>query len=633
MGRARQKPKPTSKQQTAAAPRRGKREPVGIELSRLAAIVESTDDAIISMDLDGIITSWNPGAQRLFGYSPEETLGRPLNILIPADRRDEEAGILAKLRRGERIDRYETTRLAKDGRILEVWLTVSPLRDKSGRVVGASKIVRDITERKRMEGEVWQGRVRLRAILDTAIDAIISIDNRGLVQAVNPAAERMFGYTPAELIGQNVKVLMPSPYHEEHDGYLDRYKHTGEKRIIGIGREVQARRKDGTVFAIDLAVSEVEPGKLFTGIIRDISDRKTAETKLRESDRMASIGTLAAGLGHDMNNVLLPVRARLNALKAEGVRGHLSPTAADDVAEISKSVAYLQQLADGLHFLAMDTQKEGADSGTNLAAWWDQAGVLISKAVPKHVQVTASFPRGLPEVAASTAGLTQAVLNLVVNAGDAIPSDRRRKQGHVRLRAESAKNAKHVRLTVSDNGRGMSDEVKRRAFDMFFTTKPRGLGTGLGLSLVRKVADQAGGSVEIQSALGQGTTVSMILPVMVSARPTEVACAVITLTDGRAAAMIRHVLESAGVGVAVDGDPTEASIWVTEPAAHALGTAEAWRIQCPEGHLVLFGHPDLHSAAAWAALQPVMIADRDDLGAIRAAITRATEGLSRRGAS
>lgn len=599
------------------------------DLARLAAIVDSSDDAIISKDLDGIITTWNKGAERLFGYAAAEIIGKPVTLLIPSDHQHEEAGIMARLRKGERIEHYDTTRVARDGRLLNVSLTVSPLRDKAGQVIGASKIVRDISERKRMEGEVWLGRVKLRAILDTAIDAIISIDGRGLIQAVNPATERMFGYAAAELTGQNVKILMPSPYHDEHDGYLARYEQTGEKRIIGIGREVQARRKDGTVFAIDLAVSEVEPGTLFTGIIRDISDRKIAEGKLRQSDRMATIGTLAAGLGHDMNNVLLPVRARLNALKAEGQQGKLSATATGDVAEIAKSVAYLQQLADGLHFLAMDPETEdGTDKTTNLPAWWAQAGVLISKAVPKHVRVTASFPAGLPEVAAAAHGLTQAVLNLVVNAGEAISGDRKRHPGRVRVWAEAIHGGTHVKLGVTDNGNGMSEEVKRRAFDMFFTTKSRGMGTGLGLALVRKVADQAGGSVEIESTVGKGTTASIILPVVAEALPTSDAPrAIVSLADGRTAAMVRHVLEVAGVRTELSSDPGDAGIWVTDPTTAAVGKARVWRKRHPEGRLVLFDGPDRGSIRAWARLQPVTIKDRDDLAAIRIALGRAAGGL------
>ena len=598
------------------------------ELARLAAIVEWSDDAIIAKRLDGTIETWNAAAERLYGYTRAEAVGHSIAMLVPPEAFAEFRQIMKKVALGERISTFETVRQRKDGSRVQVALTISPIRDAKSGVIGSSVITRDIAERKRMEGELWQSRMGLRAILDTAVDAIISIDGRGLVQSINPATERIFGYTAAEVIGQNVKILMPAPYHDEHDGYLARYKQTGEKRIIGIGREVQARRKDGTVFAADLAVSEVEPGKLFTGIIRDISDRKFGEAKLRESDRMASIGTLAAGLGHDMNNVLLPVRARLNALRAEGQQGKLSATASADVAEISKSVAYLQQLADGLHFLAMDPDtEEGAQEATDLSAWWSQAGVLISKAVPKHVRVIASFPAGLPKVAIAAHGLTQAVLNLIVNAGEAIPAGRKRRQGRVRVWTEAMQGATHVKLGVTDNGRGMSEEVKCRAFDMFFTTKSRGLGTGLGLTLVRKVADRAGGSVEIESTVGEGTTVAIVLPVVASAvQPTETSRAVVSLADGRAAAIVRHVLGVAGVRAELGSDPAEADIWITDPTAAGVGRAQAWRKRRPEGRLVLFGKPDRGSSREWALLHPVTIENRDNLSAIRAALTRAADG-------
>ncbi len=254
-----------------------------------------------------------------------------------------------------------------------------------------------------------QSQARLRAVLETAVDAIITIDHRGIMQSANGATERMFGYSVAEMMGRTVNMLMPLPYQKEHDGYLARYLKTGQKRIIGIGREVQGRRKDGTVFPLDLAVSEVEPGKLFTGIIRDISDRKMSESRLREADRLASIGALAAGLGHDMNNVLLPVKAHLNVLKA-GDCG--ASERRKHVDRIHKGVAYLQQLADGLHFLAMDPDQVDESGGaTDLSTWWAQTGALLSKAVPKHVRVRAKFPAHLPRVAIAPHALTQAVLN------------------------------------------------------------------------------------------------------------------------------------------------------------------------------------------------------------------------------
>jgi PAS domain S-box-containing protein len=477
------------------------------------------------------------------------------------------------------------------------------------------------------EEALRRSEARLRATLDTAVDAIITIDERGVIQSVNRATTRIFGYTEDEMVGQNVSMLMPSPYREEHDSYLERHVRTGEKRIMGIGREMRALRKDGTEFPVDLAVSEVEPRRLFTGMIRDISDRKLAESRAREADRMASIGTLAAGLGHDMNNVLLPVRARLNALHADGQAGKLPPVDLKHVEEVRKSVAYLQQLADGLHFLAMDPESEDAVGGvTDLRQWWSQAGPLLSKAVPKHVTVTSSIPATLPQVAVASHGLTQAVLNLVVNAGSAIPLDSK-VPGRVRVSARVSQEAgptSSVLLSVSDNGVGMTEEVKRRCFELFFTTKPRGLGTGLGLALVRKVAQTAGGSVSIQSQLGKGTTVSMHLP-MARLQPAVASnpVAVVSVSDGRAAALIQHLLEAGGVVVKLDAEPGPADIWVTEPTDATLKQARSWCGQPGRGVLVLLGVPE-RSNAEWGAFQPVMIAERESFEAVRDGVIAAT---------
>lgn len=475
--------------------------------------------------------------------------------------------------------------------------------------------------RTRAEEALQRSEQRLRAMLETAIDAIITIDDRGTMVTVNPATERMFGYSAGELIGKNVKMLMPEPYRSEHDAYIARHLETGEKRIIGIGREVRARRRDGTDFAVDLAVSEVEPRKLFTGIIRDISDRKLAEARVREADRLASIGTLAAGLGHDMNNVLLPVRARLNALLAAAKAERIEEPERKHVEEIRKSVAYLQQLADGLHFLAMDPEKDTGEGVTDLRQWWAQAGALLSKAVPKHVKVSASFPTGLPHAGVPVHGLTQAILNLVVNAGDAIPAERKRRQGHVRILAEPVGHpANAIRLAVTDNGTGMTEEIKRRAFELFFTTKPRGLGTGLGLALVRKVVEGCGGRVEIESQLGKGTTVAMTLPVAASAasRRTTGPSVVISVRDGRASALLCQMLEASGMRASAGGDPSRAAIWIVDPNEMSAAGAEAWRRAHPDGKLVLFGRPAGDARKKWGALGAITVDDRNDLEAVRA---------------
>ncbi|HWG43915.1 MAG TPA: PAS domain S-box protein [Gemmataceae bacterium] len=249
---------------------------------RLAAIVESSIDAIVSKNPDGIIQTWNQGAERLYGYTAEEAVGRSVQLIVPEDCAEEWNASMARLRRGESVAGLETERVRKDGQRVLVRLSISPLRDGSGNVVGGSMIGRDISESKRAEQALRDREERLRAILNTAADAILTIDQRGIIQSVNPTAERMFGYTAAEMIGQNVTILMPSPYRDEHDGYLARYLRTGEKRIIGIGREFEARRKDGSVFPVELAVSEIEHLQLFTGIIRDNTRRKELEREVVE---------------------------------------------------------------------------------------------------------------------------------------------------------------------------------------------------------------------------------------------------------------------------------------------------------------------------------------------------------------
>jgi Histidine kinase-, DNA gyrase B-, and HSP90-like ATPase len=217
-------------------------------------------------------------------------------------------------------------------------------------------------------------------------------------------------------------------------------------------------------------------------------------------------------------------------------------------------------------------------------------------------------------------------LNLIVNAGEAIPAPakRKRRQGHVRLWAKPEPDGSSVRLGVTDNGSGMTEEVMRRAFDMFYTTKPRGLGTGLGLAMVRKVIERAGGSVRIESKPAKGTTVVMTLPTAKRAnadggRPS----AAIRIGDGRAASIVRNLLEASGAHISGGDDPASTDIWVVEPSPTCLADVKAWRTGRPRGRLVLFGRPGARHAAAWQALQPVTINDRDDLDSIRAALSLA----------
>jgi two-component system, LuxR family, sensor kinase FixL len=222
-----------------------------------AAVVESSEDAIVSKTLDGIVTSWNKAAERIFGYTAGEMVGRPIALLAPPGRADEIEGILGRIKEGERVEHYETERRRKDGQIIEVALTVSPIRDRAGQIVGASKIARDITETKLAAAALLEREAHLRSILETVPDGMVVIDEHGIIQSFSATAERMFGFTAEEVCGRNVNMLMPSPYREGHDSYLARYLATGERRIIGLGRVVTGQHKDGSTFPIELAVGEV----------------------------------------------------------------------------------------------------------------------------------------------------------------------------------------------------------------------------------------------------------------------------------------------------------------------------------------------------------------------------------------
>ena len=510
------------------------------------------------------------------------------------------------------------------------------------------------------------------AVIAAALDPIITIDSAGIIQSVSNSVQRVFGWTPAELIGKNVSVLMPEPHRSAHDGYIACYHATGRTEHLNRARRFEAVRKDGTFFPIEVCVARVDlagdAAPLFVGVIRDLSEHcmarvaggdlpgdaalavtadnthlhellaeqtsalHAAHLRLRMADRMASIGALAAGLGHDMNNVLLPVRAHLNAAQALT----MIPEVREHVEAVQQSVTYLQQLADGLHFLALDTEAEASEgTTTDVRKWWSQVGPLLKKAVPKHVKVVVSLPKGLPEVGISAHGLTQAVLNLVVNAGQAIPipspatsrrQGRKQRQGLVHIRAQVAERGARVRLSLTDNGVGMSPEIQRNAFEMFYTTKTRGLGTGLGLPLVARVVGRVGGSVHIESELGKGTTVELLLPVARhETQPSGARNAVITLTDERAAILIQHLLEDAGVRTAIETDPKSADIWIAEPTSVLAGHAKDWRKRHPDSVLVLLGKPAHGSARSWKPLHPITIENSGDLDAIRAALSRAID--------
>jgi PAS domain S-box-containing protein len=279
-----------------------------IATQRLAAIVDSSDDAIISKDLDGTINSWNSAAERLFGYTAEEVIGKSVTILIPQDRQDEESFIIGRIRRGERVDHYETVRRRKDGNLIDVSLTVSPVRDMQGGIIGASKIARDITQRSR---DV-EAALLLASIVESSDDAIISKDLDGTITSWNKGAERVFGYMAEEIIGKNIKVLIPPEYQKEEETIIERVRRG--QRIEHY--ETIRQRKHGSLINVSLTISPLKnaQGEIIgaSKIARDITERKRSE---------AQITLLAREAEHRAKNILATVQATVHLSQSDTPEG------------------------------------------------------------------------------------------------------------------------------------------------------------------------------------------------------------------------------------------------------------------------------------------------------------------------
>jgi PAS domain S-box-containing protein len=281
----------------------------GIEgrVSLLEAIVHSSEDAIISKDLDGIVTSWNPAAERIFGYSPEEMIGQSIVKLIPTHLEHQEPYILSKLRSGEQIAHFETERRRRDGGVVYVSLTISPVRNREGTVIGVSKIARDITDQRQME----IARSRLAAIVESADDAILSKDLEGVITSWNRAAERTFGYSEKEMVGASILKLVPEELRSEEAGILEKIRR-GER--IDHYETIRVTR-DGRRLNVSLTISPIRDASgAVVGaskILRDVTQKKRMEQTLIEAEKLSASARMAASIAHEINN---PLEAVLNLI-------------------------------------------------------------------------------------------------------------------------------------------------------------------------------------------------------------------------------------------------------------------------------------------------------------------------------
>jgi PAS domain S-box-containing protein len=488
---------------------------------RMRSVVNHVVDGIISIDERGTVTTFNPAAERIFGYVSADVVGQNVRMLMPEPYHGQHDGYIRNyVRTGQAkiigIGR-EVVGRRKDGSNFPMELAISEFPLGESRYF--TGIVRDITERKRAESELRQAEERMRSVVDHVIDGIITIDVRGSVQSFNPAAEKLFGYGKDDVLGKNVKMLMPEPYHGQHDGYISNYTHTGDAKIIGTGREVVGKRKNDTTFPMELAVSEFRIGdhRFFTGIVRDITQRKQLEQELRkrvdelaEADRQKN--EFLAMLGHELRNPLAPMRNAVHLLRTPGADPDMVIQARD---MMDRQLQHLVRLVDDLLDVSrivrekIDLRQEPVDIAQALERAVETAQPVIDA---RGHELKTSLPLKPLYVHGDIIRIAQIVSNLLTNAAKYTIE-----AGPIHLSAELERD--QVVIRVKDAGVGIDPELLPRIFDLFVQgdhtlARSQG-GLGIGLTLVKRLVDMHGGSIEAKSeGKGQGSEFILRLPML-----------------------------------------------------------------------------------------------------------------------
>jgi two-component system cell cycle sensor histidine kinase/response regulator CckA len=484
--------------------------------ARLAAIVASSEDGIIGKRLDGTITSWNRAAEEIFGYSAAEMIGNSIYRLIPPELHDAEADILRRVARGEPVEFSEVERIRKDGRRILIALTVSPIKDAAGNVVGVSSIKRDVTAQKQIQAELEAETSRSRELAQ-ALDVSQALvrDLEGRITYWSSGAARLYGYTAAEAVGRNSHDLLQTEFPMPLEELRASLQTTGrwEGEVVHVAKDGR-RIHVATQWVLQRRRRDDSP--LVTEVNTDVTAQRLIEERVRQTERMEVVGQLAGGVAHEANNQMTVVLGATSFLLN---RDDLPPSAVQDLEYIREAaertaaitaqlLAFSRRQIVQVRVIDLDEVVEGLDG-------------VLRRALGERSTLVLQL-RGNAKVKADPGQLSQVLLNLVLNARDAMPLGGRLTietrlteltDGYVRQRPEVAiKPGPYAVLAVTDTGHGMGPETLSHLFEPFYTTKPIGKGTGLGLATVYGIVKQFSGYVWAYSEVGHGTTFKVYLP-------------------------------------------------------------------------------------------------------------------------
>ena len=480
---------------------------------RLRLLINGIEDyALIMLDPKGCVASWNEGARRIKGYETHEVIGRHFSIFYSPE--DGAAGkpeqdLEIALRTG--THEQEGERIKKGGARFWASTLVNPIYNESGTLKGFAEITRDITERKIAEAALVASETLLRAVVDGSQDGIIAVDAAGIVQSINANGVKMFGYSRREVVGRNVNILMPAVSRSLHDNYMQDYRKTGQAKIIGIGREVEGQRKDGSVFPLGLTITQTTyaDAPLFVGFLHDLSGRHEIEARIKQlqGERLSAMGGLAAGLAHELNQPLaaavtyLETAQLLLEVPADARPNPVERTLASAVDEIMRAGHIMRRLRE------LVTSGEPDKTFLSLHEFINEAPEL-SLLREEKIRISLELNAKHDSVLADRVQIKQVLANLIRNATEAMKPSTERK---LRISTSSIEQDM-IRVDIADTGSGFQPGAMEHLFEPFRTTKSSGM--GIGLSISRMIVEAHYGKIWAEPNPSGGAIFSFTLPLV-----------------------------------------------------------------------------------------------------------------------